>query len=111
MTNIKITEDSIIIRITGWDRVFALKSSVTIPRKCITRAYALDDSLKPPFFRCPGTGIPKILIAGTFYDFKRKEFWLVHFSNKALVLDLKGFRYTRVVVDTSELESILEMLF
>jgi hypothetical protein len=106
MNKITISRDTVHIEITGWDKFWSFKGSLTIPRECISRVYRYDGSTKPPWCRCPGTALPKVIIAGTYYGRGRKEFWNTHFR-EALVFDLKDSKYTRVVVDLEEPERVL----
>src|SRR5688572_24532726 len=106
MNNIVTGRNNVRIEITGWDKIWSLKGSLTIPRSSITKAYRHDAKLKPPFWRCTGTAIPKVIIAGTYYGRGRKEFWNTHFKN-AIVLDLKNTEYTRIVLDVKNPNRVL----
>src|SRR6516164_5629027 len=110
MNKLAISEDAVRIEITGWDRLWSLKGSLTVPKTCITSVRKYDRSVKPPWFRCPGMAIPWILIAGTYYGRGRKEFWSTHFRRGALVFDLKDSEYTRIVVDVDNTEKVLSEL-
>jgi len=94
------------IEITGWDQIWSFKGSLTIPKASISRAYKYDGKLKPPFWRCPGTAIPRVIIAGTYYGRGRKEFWNTHFKG-TIVFDLKNVEYTRIVVDVADPDTVL----
>src|SRR5688572_2480255 len=75
MTTIESNGDQVTISITGWDKVFSLKGEVTFPRTSVTKVYAFDKSLSPPWLRSPATAILGIIIAGTYRDLRdRKEF-------------------------------------
>ena len=110
MNKIVISKQAVRIEITGWDKIWSFKGSLTIPRDSIIKAYKHDGKLKPPFWRCPGTAIPKVIIAGTYYGPGRKEFWNTHFHKGTLVFDLKNLGYTRIVVDVDDPDRILAAL-
>lgn len=110
MNKIVISKNAVRIEITGWDKLWSFKGSLDIPKECISRVRKYDGSLRPPWCRCPGTAIPRVIIAGTYYGQGRKEFWNTHFRGGALVFDLKGAEYTRIVVDVDNPEKVLSEL-
>jgi hypothetical protein len=110
MVKIITSQDSVRIEISGWDKIWSFKGSLTISKDSITRLYKYDGALKPPFWRCPGTAIPRVIIAGTYYGRGRKEFWNTHFRKSAIVFELKNAEYTRIVVDVEDCDKILAEL-
>ena len=107
MNEIITSRNTVRIEIKGWDKIWSFKGSLTIPKDCIIRAYEHDGKLKPPFWRCLGTAIPRVIIAGTYYGRGRKEFWNTHFHKGTLVFDLKDADYTRIVVDVDDPDKVL----
>ncbi|MEK6646794.1 MAG: hypothetical protein AABY84_09005 [Candidatus Firestonebacteria bacterium] len=100
MVEILIKSDKVIISILGLHKLLACKSQIELTRKNIKSVKHLDRYLKPPFWRIPGTYIPWVIIAGTYYGRKRKEFWdVIPNSGKGIVIDLENDKYTKVVVD------------
>lgn len=110
MNTISISENAVAIEIAGWDRVWSWKKSLTFPRHSIRKVYRHDGHLMPPWFRCPGTALPRVIIAGTYYGRGRKEFWSIRFRKSALVFDLEDAEYTRVAVDVDNPDAILARL-
>ena len=106
MNEIITSRNTVRIEIKGWDKIWSFKGSLTIPKDCIIRAYEHDGKLKPPFWRCLGTAIPRVIIAGTYYGRGRKEFWNTHFKG-GIVFDLKDVEYTRIVVDVEAPDKVL----
>jgi hypothetical protein len=109
MNIITLTEHAVDIEITGWDKLWAFKRSLTIPKDSISKAYRYDGNLKPPFWRSPGTEIPGVIIAGTYQGQGQKEFWNTRFKS-TIVFDLKNGDYTRVVVDVEDPNQVLAEL-
>jgi hypothetical protein len=110
MNKLTISKTAVQIEITGWDKIWSFKGSLTIPKACISSVRKYDGSLRPPWCRAPGTAIPGVIIAGTYYGRGRKEFWSTHFRGDALVFDLKDSEYTRIVVDVDNPEKMLSEL-
>jgi hypothetical protein len=110
MNKLTISGHAVRIEMTGWDRIWSFKSSLVIPRGSIGGVYKYDGELRPPWCRCPGTALPRVIIAGTYYGRGRKEFWNTRFRKGTLVIDLKDADYTRVVVDVDDPDKILAEL-
>lgn len=107
----KVTAKELVLDIKGWDQLWSLKGAITIPRASIVRATRFDGELRPPLWRMPGTSIPGVIAAGTYYGDDRKEFWMSHFGAEAVVVDLDaGAPYTRVVVDVEDADELLAAL-
>lgn len=110
MNNLTISTDAVHIEITGWDKIWSFKGSLTIPKDSISKVYKHDGQLRPPWRRWPGTALPRVIIAGTYYGQGRKEFWNTHFRKSTLVFDLHDAEYTRIVVDVEDPDKILAEL-
>jgi hypothetical protein len=100
---IHLTDDgqTLTIRLSGWDLIWACRRTVTIPRACISGARLRQPSDRPPWCRCPGTCIPGVIIAGTYLARGRAEFWSMRYRD-TLVLELRGHRFTRIVIDVPD---------
>ena len=110
MIKLTLKEKVLEINLSKWDKVLALKRKICVPISSIKKVYPKPKSLKPPWLRAPGTYIPKVICAGTYYGFKRKEFWCTHFSKDCLVIELENFDYTRIVIDVENLQEIIEKI-
>ncbi len=110
MNEVIVSKERVTIRITGWDKLWSFKGSLSIPRKSIVKVSFYDGELKPPFWRCPGTEFPGVIISGTYYGRKRKEFWNTRFREGAIVMDLEDAEYTRIVVDVDDAPEVLRQL-
>jgi hypothetical protein len=108
MNSVTITDESVKIEVGGLDKLWSLKSKLTIPRHSINKLYLRPKEMKPPWLRIPGTYIPKVIAAGTYRGPGRKEFWNTHFRKDCIVFDLNEFDYTRVVVDVNEAQEIID---
>jgi hypothetical protein len=50
----------------------------------------------------PGTQIPGILTAGTFYQQGKCVFWDVHHPDDTVVIDLRDERYSQLIVEVAD---------
>lgn len=102
MVEYKIDESFLIVEIKGWDRIWSLKGSLKIELEKIigVRRRIADDA--PPWLRAPGTYLPNIITAGTYYGKGKKEFWCTKHKKSAVVIDLADADYTRIVIDVED---------
>jgi 2-methylcitrate dehydratase PrpD len=56
--------------------------------------------------RAPGTGIPGVIAVGTRRGSFGKDFAVVHGKEIAVVVDLDGASYSRLVVTTADAENV-----
>lgn len=83
------TEDRLIIRLEGFERLWALRTRLEIPRSAIVQVDYLDD--RPimqdfwGYLRIPGTSIPWRFLAGTFWQKGDREFWFVRMKQLGLM--------------------------
>lgn len=111
MTTWKLTTDALVLDIKGLDQVWSLKGAVTLERATIRSVSRFDGELRPPFWKMPGTSIPGVIAAGTYYGDDRKEFWMSRFGSEGVVIDLDSTGpYTRVVVDVEDAAGLLAAL-
>jgi len=77
---------------------FRLSGTIEIPLRDIVRV----STDRPPYdwwqLRIPGTFLPGVIKAGTYYTPRGREFWYARSGKGVLVLDLEGNRYKRVVL-------------
>ena len=101
MTEVEVSQDTLIVHVRGLDRLLALKSSLEIPLSHVLGAEANPRaaSERPKGLRLPASYVPGIITAGTFYRDGEWEFWDLHDPQKAIVIRLKDERYARLVVE------------
>lgn len=56
---------------------------------------------EPKGIRSPGTHIPGVITAGTFYIDGERIFWDVHDPARAVVIELHDERYARLIVQVA----------
>ena len=102
MTSVEIVGDRLLVRLSGWSKVWALKGGLDIPLAHVRSAGFAPSGLKPKGLRAPGSYWPGVIAAGTYRWPGNKEFWSVRHLNKAIVLDLKGDGYDRLVLEVAD---------
>ena len=61
-------------------------------------------------FRMPGTNIPGVLTAGTFYQHGQRVFWDVHNPDNTVVIQLKDERYSELIVEVANPRAAVELV-
>ena len=103
MALVRVDGDDLVVVIEGLDKLWALKSSLTIPLGNVRGATA-DPGITadPKGIRAPGSHVPGVITAGTFHLDGEKVFWDVKDSSKAVVIELADERYARLVIEVAE---------
>jgi hypothetical protein len=104
MVNITTENDKIVLEVQGWDKLWALKSRLEIPLENI-RSVRVDPTVARAWWkgiRAPGTHLPGVIIAGTFYQDGKRIFWDVKDPEKTIVIDLMDDRYDQLIVEVAE---------
>jgi len=104
MAEIEYTDEALVVHVTEWDKIWALKSQLTIPLAHVVRAAAADDTVQWTWrgVRLPGTHIPGVITAGTFHTDGGRVFWDVHDAAHAVVIHLRDDQYTELVVEVDD---------
>ena len=86
------------------DQVFALKSTLEIPLEHVAGVRADPEVARGWWHgvRMPGTQIPGILTAGTFYQHGQRIFWDVHNPDNTIVIELHDERYNELIVEVAD---------
>jgi len=104
MVQIEITPAELIIHVAGADKFFALKSRLAIPLVHVLKA-EVDSTPARRFWkgwRLPGTSVPGLLTAGSFYQHGEWTFWDVHDPEKTIVVHLTHEHYKALVVEVDD---------
>ena len=112
MVEIAIRGDRVHFEVQGWDRFWALKTELDIPLSHIKSVRADPDAARGWWkgFRLPGTNIPGVLTAGTFYQGDGFVFYDVHDYDNTIVLELDHEHYQRMVVEVADPGEAVSMI-
>ena len=111
---VKVTRRGAILRfeIEGFDKILALKGHLEIPLAHVTSARHDPDAAKGWWHgvRLPGTDLPGIVTAGSFYQKGRLVFYDVHHAEQAVVVELAHEDYDRLIVEVRDPAATVEMI-
>ena len=104
MVEITITKDNVLFEVQGWDKVWSLRSQLTIPLTHIKNAHVDTDPAMGWFqgVKLGGTDIPNVFRAGTFYQQGELVFWDVHEPANTIVIELKHERYKKLIIEVAD---------
>lgn len=102
MVEISIKPDSLVVTVLGWSRLWSLKNRLEAPLRCV-RAVRRDGDLPGGFWlRWPGTHLPGVIKAGSYWDGSRWSFWDVRRRrDNVLVIELSGWEYDYIVAEVN----------
>ncbi|HEY0557823.1 MAG TPA: hypothetical protein VGG20_26470 [Thermoanaerobaculia bacterium] len=104
MVHHEITGDTLHLTVEGMDKVWALKSQLSISLRNIT-GVRLDGEIVKRWWhglKVPGTSIPGVITAGTFYQDGKRVFWDIHHPQEAVVLSLDHETYDELVIEVED---------
>ena len=106
---ITVADDQVLVTMRGPFRLFALRSKVEVPVASVV-AVRTDDHARGLVrgFRT-GTATHNIL-AGTFKSSGCRAFWAVDDGHDAVVIDIAGETFDRVVVEVADPEAVAQAI-
>jgi hypothetical protein len=109
MAEIELTADTVVVHVKGADRIFALKSELTIPLEHVLGASRDEEEARRWYHgvRAPGTSVPGVITAGTFHQNGERVFWDVHHPERAIALSLRDESYAKLVVEVGDPEATI----
>lgn len=112
MVTIEILENNLVLHVRGADRLWALKSELRIPLEHVVSVRADAEVVRQSFhgLKIPGTSLPAVITAGTFYLDGKRVFWDIHRPGQALVIVLRDETYNELVVEVEDLAGSVQSI-
>lgn len=104
MVALSIEDGVATFEVEGADKLWALKSRLQIPLAHV-RGARIDPEIARGWWhglRAPGTSVPGIITAGTFYQHGKRVFWDVHDPSHVIVVELVDERYDELVIEVED---------
>lgn len=98
--NLSITGNQLSIDLEWYEQLwaFTLNKTMSIPLDHIEKVTAEEPQSTWAELRAPGTFLPGIIKAGTYYTRRGKEFWYVTKDKDYLTLELIDEPYIRIIL-------------
>ena len=112
MVDLSISEGNLVLHVRGADKLWAFKSALQIPLVRIAEIRTDPDVAHGWWhgLRMPGTNIPGVLTAGTFYQDGKRVFWDVHNPDNTVVIELRDERYNELIVEVAVPQAAVELV-
>jgi hypothetical protein len=114
MVAIQQQGDTVFFTIQGWHKLWALRSELRIPRAHILGARRDPEASKAWGIRAPGTSVPGLLKAGTFYfdntGDNKPTFLDVQRRENTVVVDLVDEEYNRLIIEVADPAAVVALL-
>jgi hypothetical protein len=97
----------LVVKMSELEKFEAVHRDVHVPLAAVRAVRVVDDAW-PELrgIRAPGTGIPGVIAVGTRRGSFGKDFAVVHGKETAIVVELDGAGYARLIVTTPDAESV-----
>jgi hypothetical protein len=111
MANLIIEDDAVVVSLSAMEKVEALHGDVTVPRSAVTRTRVVPDGMAEVHgLRTPGTGLPGVIMVGVWRSGTVVTFAACHGRTPAIVIDLDGAQFDRLVVTVADPEHVQRSL-
>lgn len=104
MVELSIRGACLRLEVKGLDKLWAMRSRLDIPLASVVAVRA-DPSVTRGVWKgvsAPGTHIPGLIIAGTFYQDDKRIFWDVKDADRTIVIELRDQRYDQLIVEVAD---------
>jgi hypothetical protein len=111
VTVIEIAGDHLIVTMQGLDRLWSLRSRIAVPLAHVRGATA-DPGItrESAGIRAPGTHLPGVITSGTYVKDGKRTFWNLRASQEAVVIELTGERFSRLVLGVDDARATAERI-
>ena len=110
MARFDVAGDELILHVSFFERLGGfVRGDARIPLTAVRRARAVEDPwAELRGIRSPGTGWPRRIALGTWRFSGGKDFVAVYKRRPAVVVDLVGVDFARLIVTTPAAEAVAE---
>ena len=111
MVKVTADNDHFVFNVVGLHKLWSFKDEIRIPREHIAKAHNNIKAVSAwKGLRMPGTRVPFLITAGTYYKRGGKNFWDVVKERNAIVVELKDEKYKKLIIEVENPEETLSLL-
>ena len=112
MVDLTVAEGKLTLHRAGRGQALGFQEQPEIPLVHIAGVRADPQAARGWYhgIRLPGTNVPGVITAGTFYQDGKRVFWDVHHPEKTIVIDLHDERYNELVVEVADLDAAVRLI-
>ena len=99
MARLVVEGDELVLDLTGFEKVEGFHGDIRVPLSTLREVRSTADPWSElRGIRAPGTGVPGVVAVGTRRGGGHKDFAAVHGKGPAVVVELEGAEFDRLVV-------------
>ena len=113
MAELVVEGEELVLHMTTLEKVEGVHGDIRVPLSSLREVRAVPTAWHGNHLRglrAPGTGMPNMVAVGTRRGDFGKDFAAVHGTGPAVVVDLAGADYHRIVVTASDAEGVAARL-
>jgi hypothetical protein len=111
MASLLVNDDVVTVSLSVAEKLEAVHGDVTVPRAAVLSARVVPDGMEEVHgLKMPGTGLPGVIMVGTWRDGETVTFAVCHGRQPAVVVDLADQVYDRLVVTVEDPEAAVAAL-
>ncbi len=112
--NARVETDAVVVELSGVDRILALTHRLRLPIESITSVESKPresiQRLPGRWLRLPGTYVPSMVHHGSYGLGANREFWALFRQERALVIRLEGWEYSRLILGVADPDRVVKEL-
>jgi hypothetical protein len=103
MAELRVDGADLVLHMSAVEKAEGFHGDIRVPLSSVTSVRAVDDAW-PELrgMRAPGTGVPSVVAVGTRRGGFGKDFAAVHGKGPAVVVELAGAEYERLVLTADD---------
>jgi hypothetical protein len=105
-----IDQRRVTVRLSALEKLEALHRNLTVPRTAVIAAREIPDGMAELRGIGSGTGLPGVMMVGTVRDGHGLTFAVCRGRGPAVVLDLAGQHYNRIIMTVADPGAIVSRL-
>jgi hypothetical protein len=111
MITIRKQDNNFVFEVNGMHKHWAFRSSLTIPKEHIARAYQDTESIEGwKGWKIPGTYIPYLITAGTFYKDGDRIFWDACNMHQCIIVELHDEDFQKLIIEVEDPKEAIALL-
>jgi hypothetical protein len=111
MANVIIDDRTVVVSLSAIEKAEALHGDVCVPRSAVTTTRVVPDGMAEVHgVRAPGTSLPGVIMVGVWRTATSAMFAACHGRGPAIVIDLDGAQFDRLVVTVGDPEHVQRSL-
>lgn len=110
--DVAVADANLVVTLHGFDRVWALRKQLVVPLAHV-KAATVDPTIARGWIkglRWPGTHLPGVITAGTFYQEGERNFWFVRNPNNVVVIDLDYEYFAHLIIEVDDPRTAVHLI-